>query len=139
MSWHTTREPDVCSLPPSTHSYIEAIKNITASGVIDGFFGDKWAKGASQNKNGSWSICNKECGSVTASQVGESRCLGSAPLAVRSALPWTSSNVGAVNLSMSEIVDSTISTLCLRACDSLWGAGGRRPRGTPGSRRCWPP
>eukprot|EP00035_Acanthoeca_spectabilis_P001829 m.83066 g.83066 ORF g.83066 m.83066 type:complete len:474 (-) comp11171_c0_seq4:93-1514(-) len=48
--------------------YIEAIKNITASGVIDGFFGDKWAKGASQNKNGSWSICNKECGSVTASQ-----------------------------------------------------------------------
>merc|ERR1719272_2900382 len=45
--------------------YVDAIKNLTATGFVDGFFGDKWAKAAQQNEDGEWQICNKECGTVT--------------------------------------------------------------------------
>lgn len=44
------------------------MKNLTSTGYVDGFFGDKWDSGAKQNKKGHWQICNHECGNVTASQ-----------------------------------------------------------------------
>ena len=48
--------------------YIDTVKNLTATGVVDGFFGDKWGSGAKQAKSGQWQICNHECGNVTAAQ-----------------------------------------------------------------------
>ena len=48
--------------------YVDTVKNLTATGAVDGFFGDKWGSGAKQNKTGGWQICNHECGSVTAAQ-----------------------------------------------------------------------
>lgn len=52
--------------------YLDAIRNYTYSGVVDGFFGDKWNKGATPvdrtRPDGGWEICNKECGNVTAEQ-----------------------------------------------------------------------
>ena len=48
--------------------YVDTVKNISATGVIDGFFGDKWDFGAAQNEQGQWQICNHECGNVTAAQ-----------------------------------------------------------------------
>ena len=52
--------------------YLDAIRNYTYSGVVDGFFGDKWNKGATPvdraRPDGGWAICNKECGNVTAEQ-----------------------------------------------------------------------
>jgi hypothetical protein len=48
--------------------YVDTVKNLTSTGLVDGFFGDKWGSGASQNKSGGWQICNHECGSVTAAQ-----------------------------------------------------------------------
>lgn len=52
--------------------YIEAIKNYTSTGAIDGFFGDKWGS-AAEPVNGNptsagWKICNHECGNVTKAQ-----------------------------------------------------------------------
>ena len=47
--------------------YIDEIRNLTKTGVVDGFFGDKWASGAKE-KGGSWLICNHKCGNVTAEQ-----------------------------------------------------------------------
>ena len=49
--------------------YIDAVKNLTATGVVDGFFGDKWNSQAKPKKDGTgWEICNHECGNVTAAQ-----------------------------------------------------------------------
>lgn len=49
--------------------YVNTVKNLVATGVVDGFFGDKWNHGAEENKKfGTWQICNKECGTVTPSQ-----------------------------------------------------------------------
>ena len=52
--------------------YLDAIRNYTYSGVVDGFFGDKWNKGATpierNRPDGGWEICNKECGNVSAQQ-----------------------------------------------------------------------
>lgn len=45
--------------------YIEAITNLTGTGIIDGFFGDKFDKGATLKGN-QWQICNHECGNVSA-------------------------------------------------------------------------
>lgn len=58
--------------PKGQQLYLDAIKNYTDSGLVDGFFGDKWNKGASpvnwKDPAGGWNICNKECGNVTALQ-----------------------------------------------------------------------
>mgnify|MGYP001951247019 CR=1 FL=1 len=50
--------------------YIDTVKNLTSvmGGIVDGFFGDKWDKGATQSSDGQWQICNHECGNVTAAQ-----------------------------------------------------------------------
>jgi hypothetical protein len=48
--------------------YIDTVKNLTATGVVDGFFGDKWGSGAKADKSGQWQICNHECGNITAKQ-----------------------------------------------------------------------
>jgi hypothetical protein len=54
--------------PVGQKLYLDAIKNLTASGVVDGFFGDKWNSQAKPKPDGSggWEICNHECGNVTA-------------------------------------------------------------------------
>jgi hypothetical protein len=58
--------------PEGQKLYLDAIKNYTATGVVDGFYGDKWNKGATpvdrRHPEGGWNICNKECGSMTAAQ-----------------------------------------------------------------------
>ena len=47
--------------------YINAIKNYTSTGVIDGFFGDKFNKAATLNATSNqWTICNHVCGTVSA-------------------------------------------------------------------------
>ena len=48
--------------------YIDTVKNITKTGVMNGIFGDKWDFGATQNKHGQWQLCNHECGNITATQ-----------------------------------------------------------------------
>jgi hypothetical protein len=54
--------------------YIDTVKNLTSTGLVDGFFGDKWGHGAQPNNTAGadpdkWTICNKnECGTVTAAQ-----------------------------------------------------------------------
>lgn len=50
--------------PLGQQLYVDTIKNLTATGFVDGFFGDKWNKGAVL-QNGEWQICNKECGYVS--------------------------------------------------------------------------
>eukprot|EP00035_Acanthoeca_spectabilis_P011696 m.206462 g.206462 ORF g.206462 m.206462 type:complete len:166 (-) comp15425_c0_seq16:6263-6760(-) len=40
---------------------------MTATGVVDGFFGDKWNDGAVE-QNGEWVICNHLCGNVSEQQ-----------------------------------------------------------------------
>eukprot|EP00038_Savillea_parva_P016780 m.18063 g.18063 ORF g.18063 m.18063 type:complete len:491 (-) comp3561_c0_seq1:59-1531(-) len=54
--------------PAGVQMYVEAIKNYTSTGLVDGFFGDKWSSAATQNNKGQWQICNHECGNVTAEQ-----------------------------------------------------------------------
>jgi hypothetical protein len=55
--------------PQGQKLYVDAVRNLTRTGVVDGFFGDKWNSGAQPAKNGSgWEICNHECGAVTAAQ-----------------------------------------------------------------------
>jgi hypothetical protein len=47
------------------------VKNLTSTGLVDGFFGDKWGTAAAPDENsttGGWKICNHECGSVTEAQ-----------------------------------------------------------------------
>ena len=53
--------------------YAAAARNLTATGIVDGFFGDKWAKGAKPPGHKApattpWQICNHECGNVSAAQ-----------------------------------------------------------------------
>jgi len=49
--------------------YMETVKNLTSTGLVDGFFGDKWESGAKlSNHGGQWQICNHECGNVTPEQ-----------------------------------------------------------------------
>jgi hypothetical protein len=57
--------------------YIDTVKNLTSTGLVDGFFGDKWGHGAAPNEThgadpDQWLICNGpaggQCGSVTAAQ-----------------------------------------------------------------------
>eukprot|EP00040_Diaphanoeca_grandis_P030592 m.181039 g.181039 ORF g.181039 m.181039 type:complete len:480 (+) comp32048_c0_seq1:128-1567(+) len=49
--------------------YIDTVKNLTSTGIIDGFFGDKFAKGAALTTGtNQWQICNHECGNVTQEQ-----------------------------------------------------------------------
>ena len=49
--------------------YIDAVKNFTRTKLVDGFFGDKWSKGAELNETtGEWQICNHECGTVSEHQ-----------------------------------------------------------------------
>jgi len=52
-----------------TQLYIDTVANLTATGVVDGFFGDKWGSGAKANhETGQWQICNHECGNVSETQ-----------------------------------------------------------------------
>ena len=48
--------------------YIDTVKNLTATGLVDGFFGDKWGHAAQPDKAGQWQLCNHECGNVTQAQ-----------------------------------------------------------------------
>ena len=50
--------------------YIDAVKNLTSTGLVDGFFGDKWGSHAAPDPNSTtgWQICNHECGAVTEQQ-----------------------------------------------------------------------
>jgi hypothetical protein len=36
--------------------YVDTVKNLTATGVVDGFFGDKWGSGAKPDANGQWQV-----------------------------------------------------------------------------------
>ena len=52
--------------------YIDAVRNLTSTGYVDGLFGDKWSKLATpQTKGecpGEMCICNHECGSMSTAQ-----------------------------------------------------------------------
>jgi hypothetical protein len=50
--------------------YIDAVKNLTSTGLVDGFYGDKWSKCAQAKGNctGDMCICNHECGSMSTAQ-----------------------------------------------------------------------
>jgi len=53
--------------PTGQDLFIDAVKNWTSTGVIDGIFADKWAHGAVPDSNGQWQLCNHgDCGNVTA-------------------------------------------------------------------------
>jgi hypothetical protein len=53
--------------------YIDTVTNLTSTGVVDGFFGDKWQSAAKPNSTkpgeNEWKICNHECGGVSAATV----------------------------------------------------------------------
>jgi hypothetical protein len=52
--------------PVGQQLFIEAVKNWTSTGVIDGIFADKWASGAQVTAAGQWQFCNHNiCGNVT--------------------------------------------------------------------------
>jgi hypothetical protein len=36
--------------------YIDTVKNLTSTGLVDGFFGDKWGSGAKADKSGQWQV-----------------------------------------------------------------------------------
>eukprot|EP00040_Diaphanoeca_grandis_P042594 m.1296 g.1296 ORF g.1296 m.1296 type:complete len:342 (-) comp615_c0_seq1:175-1200(-) len=50
--------------------YIDTVKNLTGTGLVDGFFGDTWGQGANPGvSEDDWVICNHNvCGNVTAIQ-----------------------------------------------------------------------
>lgn len=54
--------------------FLDTVKNLTSTGLVDGFFGDKWGHGAAVNNTpgadpNQMIICNKDqCGTVTAAQ-----------------------------------------------------------------------
>ena len=54
--------------PDGVELWVETIKNFTSTGVVDGFFGDKWGSCARKASDGQWQICNHGCGNVTAAQ-----------------------------------------------------------------------
>lgn len=58
--------------PAGQQLYIDAIQNLTSTGIVDGFFGDKWSKcatpGDPEDCPGAMCICNHECGSMSAAQ-----------------------------------------------------------------------
>eukprot|EP01051_Picozoa_sp_SAG22_P015882 SAG22_NODE_2144_length_2941_cov_2.511963_2_plen_425_part_00 len=67
--------------------YLDAVKNFTSTGLVDGFFGDKWSAratpGDAADCPGAMCICNHECGSMSAAQgqrwnAGKARVLGQA-------------------------------------------------------------
>lgn len=39
--------------PKGQQLYLDAVKNLTATGVVDGFFGDKWNSQANPKSDGS--------------------------------------------------------------------------------------
>ena len=69
--------------------YVDTVTNLTKTGVVDGFFGDKWGSGAAPSKKNpeQWQICNHECGNVTQAQgtawnAGKAKALKAATAAV---------------------------------------------------------
>ena len=54
--------------PEGVEQWVESVKNFTSTGIVDGFFGDKWGSCARQADDGQWQICNHGCGNVTAAQ-----------------------------------------------------------------------
>jgi hypothetical protein len=69
LDWLPTHHPS-----SGVQLYVETVKNLTASGLVAGFFGDKWGRGAAPNETDgadpdAWLICNKDqCGTVTQAQ-----------------------------------------------------------------------
>jgi hypothetical protein len=39
--------------------YIDTVKNLTATGLVDGFYGDKWDFGAQKGSDGQWQVVDR--------------------------------------------------------------------------------